>query len=187
MGNSANRLPALRVLICRTANRAAARAAPALTRYLYSANRRKYPLVRKRLIRTVAQALFPAHSDPVLAWESIMNDPQKCQSYKQVRGHGGFIRSNWKELNQLIAAANVWTIKTYGRIVWRDFHLFRRCRWFLTPPEHVICHCLAVLPEGFYDWYCDLSARVANDWGEQTDACRSPPKLVYQPTLCLGL
>ncbi|ELO80844.1 nitrate reductase Z subunit alpha [Salmonella enterica subsp. enterica serovar Enteritidis str. 76-2651] len=31
-----------------------------------------------------------------------------------MRGHGGFIRSNWKELNQLIAAANVWTIKTYG-------------------------------------------------------------------------
>ncbi len=43
-----------------------------------------------------------------------MNDPQKCLSYKQVRGRGGFIRSNWQELNQLIAAANVWTIKTYG-------------------------------------------------------------------------
>ncbi|TMR12726.1 nitrate reductase subunit alpha, partial [Escherichia coli] len=49
------------------------------------------------------------HSDPVLAWASIMNDPQKCLSYKQVRGRGGFIRSNWQELNQLIAAANVWT------------------------------------------------------------------------------
>lgn len=43
-----------------------------------------------------------------------MNDPQKSLSYKQVRGRGGFIRSNWPELNQLIAAANVWTIKTYG-------------------------------------------------------------------------
>ncbi|EAY5156532.1 nitrate reductase subunit alpha, partial [Salmonella enterica] len=76
--------------------------------YLYSANRLKYPLVRKRLIELWREALS-RHSDPVLAWESIMNDPQKCQSYKQVRGHGGFIRSNWKELNQLIAAANVWT------------------------------------------------------------------------------
>ncbi|WP_435792104.1 hypothetical protein, partial [Escherichia coli] len=26
--------------------------------------------------------------------------PQKCLSYKQVRGRGGFIRSNWQELNQ---------------------------------------------------------------------------------------
>ncbi|STK87146.1 respiratory nitrate reductase 2 alpha chain [Escherichia coli] len=31
----------------------------------------------------------------------------KVLSYKQVRGRGGFIRSNWQELNQLIAAANV--------------------------------------------------------------------------------
>ncbi len=31
-----------------------------------------------------------------------------------MRGDGGFIRSNWKELNQLIAAANVWTSKTYA-------------------------------------------------------------------------
>lgn len=81
--------------------------------YLYSANRLKYPLVRKRLIELWRDALS-RQPDPVLAWESIMNDPQKCRSYKQVRGRGGFIRSNWKELNQLIAAANVWTVKTYG-------------------------------------------------------------------------
>ena len=43
-----------------------------------------------------------------------MQDRQKCLSYKQARGKGGFIRSTWKELNQLIAAANVWTIKNYG-------------------------------------------------------------------------
>lgn len=78
--------------------------------YLYSANRLKYPLIRKRLIELWREAL-KQHSDPVLAWASIMNDPQKCLSYKQVRGRGGFIRSNWQELNQLIAAANVWTIK----------------------------------------------------------------------------
>ncbi len=44
--------------------------------YLYSANRLKYPLVRKRLIELWREALS-RHSDPVLAWESIMNDPQK--------------------------------------------------------------------------------------------------------------
>ncbi|WP_158665928.1 molybdopterin-dependent oxidoreductase, partial [Escherichia coli] len=73
--------------------------------YLYSANRLKYPLIRKRLIELWREAL-KQHSDPVLAWASIMNDPQKCLSYKQVRGRGGFIRSNWQELNQLISAAN---------------------------------------------------------------------------------
>ncbi|MGT0683730.1 nitrate reductase subunit alpha, partial [Shigella sonnei] len=58
--------------------------------YLYSANRLKYPLIRKRLIELWREAL-KQHSDPVLAWASIMNDPQKCLSYKQVRGRGGFI------------------------------------------------------------------------------------------------
>ncbi|PMC21973.1 nitrate reductase subunit alpha, partial [Klebsiella aerogenes] len=52
--------------------------------------------------------------DPVQAWDSIMQDPLKTRSYKQIRGKGGFVRSSWKELNQLIAAANVWTIKNYG-------------------------------------------------------------------------
>jgi nitrate reductase alpha subunit len=43
-----------------------------------------------------------------------MQDPPKTRSYKAARGKGGFVRSSWKELNQLIAAANVWTIKHYG-------------------------------------------------------------------------
>ena len=54
--------------------------------YLYSANRLKYPLIRKRLIELWREAL-KQHSDPVLAWASIMNDPQKCLSYKQVLIH----------------------------------------------------------------------------------------------------
>lgn len=45
--------------------------------YLYSANRLKYPLIRKRLIELWREAL-KQHSDPVLAWASIMNDPQRA-------------------------------------------------------------------------------------------------------------
>lgn len=47
------------------------------SRYLYSANRLKYPLIRKRLIELWREAL-KQHSDPVLAWASIMNDPQSA-------------------------------------------------------------------------------------------------------------
>ncbi|MCP6003170.1 molybdopterin-dependent oxidoreductase, partial [Klebsiella pneumoniae] len=81
--------------------------------YLYSANRLKYPLARKRLIALWREALAQ-YPDPVQAWDSIMQDPAKTNSYKAARGKGGFVRSSWKELNQLIAAANVWTIKHYG-------------------------------------------------------------------------
>lgn len=110
--------------------------------YLYSANRLKYPLIRKRLIELWREAL-KQHSDPVLAWASIMNDPQKCLSYKQVRGRGGFIRSNWQELNQLIAPLTSGPSKPTARIALPVSRRSRRCRWFLTPPERVICRCLA--------------------------------------------
>ncbi|VDZ89083.1 respiratory nitrate reductase 2 subunit alpha [Lelliottia amnigena] len=46
--------------------------------YLYSANRLKYPLVRRKLIELWREALSQ-HSDPVLAWNAIMSDPQKNQ------------------------------------------------------------------------------------------------------------
>ncbi|STT89135.1 respiratory nitrate reductase subunit alpha [Klebsiella pneumoniae] len=53
--------------------------------YLYSANRLKYPLARKRLIELWREALAQ-HPDPVLAWDSIMQDPAKTRSYKAARG-----------------------------------------------------------------------------------------------------
>ena len=45
--------------------------------YLYSANRLKYPLVRRRLIELWREALAQ-HTDPVLAWDAIQSDPQKA-------------------------------------------------------------------------------------------------------------
>lgn len=52
--------------------------------YLYSANRLKYPLVRRRLIELWREALAQ-HTDPVLAWDAIQSDPQKAQSYNSGR------------------------------------------------------------------------------------------------------
>ncbi|MFP1591330.1 hypothetical protein ACLB1M_12690 [Escherichia coli] len=57
-------------------------------------------------------------------------------------GAAGLSASNWQDSTELIAAANV-TIKTYGPDRVAGFSPIRRCRWFLTPPERVICHCLA--------------------------------------------
>ncbi|WP_159118965.1 molybdopterin-dependent oxidoreductase, partial [Klebsiella pneumoniae] len=76
--------------------------------YLYSANRVKYPMVRKRLIKLWREAKAQ-HADPVDAWASIVNAPEKTKSYKQARGRGGFVRSSWSEVNEIIAASNVYT------------------------------------------------------------------------------
>ncbi|WP_415843789.1 hypothetical protein, partial [Vreelandella rituensis] len=52
--------------------------------YLYSANRLKYPLVRKPLLALWREAL-KAHPDPVDAWASIVEDPAKTKQYKRAR------------------------------------------------------------------------------------------------------
>ena len=74
--------------------------------YLYSANRLKYPLMRKRLMKMWREAKVQ-HSDPVEAWASIIEDADKAKSFKQARGRGGFVRSSWQEVNELISASNV--------------------------------------------------------------------------------
>ncbi len=71
--------------------------------YLYSANRLKYPLVRKRLIELWRDALSRS---PIRCWLGIHYErPAKMPELQAGTRRGGFIRSNWKELNQLIAAA----------------------------------------------------------------------------------
>jgi nitrate reductase alpha subunit len=57
--------------------------------YLYSANRLKYPLMRKRLMKMWREAKVQ-HPDPVNAWASIIEDADKAKSFKQARGRGGF-------------------------------------------------------------------------------------------------
>lgn len=64
--------------------------------YLYSANRLKYPMMRKRLMKMWREAKA-LHSDPVEAWASIIEDADKAKSFKQARGRGGFVRSSGRK------------------------------------------------------------------------------------------
>ena len=80
--------------------------------YLYSANRVKYPMVRGALVRAWREAR--KRLGAVEAWQSIVDDPAQAKAYKSTRGLGGFVRSTWDEVQEIIAAANVHTIKRYG-------------------------------------------------------------------------
>jgi nitrate reductase alpha subunit len=80
--------------------------------YLYSGNRLKYPMVRGKLLKLWRAARL-AH-EPVTAWASIVEDPVKLKSYQSRRGLGGFVRASWDEVNEIVAAANVYTAKRYG-------------------------------------------------------------------------
>jgi len=81
--------------------------------YIYSANRVKYPLVRRRLIELWREARGQ-YADPVAAWQAIQEDPEKASSYKTRRGLGGFIRADWEEVTEIVAAANVYTARQWG-------------------------------------------------------------------------
>src|SRR3546814_2747038 len=80
--------------------------------YLYSGNRLKYPMIRGRLLEPWREARRSL--EPVAAWAAIVEDPVKSKHYKSIRGMGGFVRASWEAANEIIGAANVYTLKKYG-------------------------------------------------------------------------
>ncbi len=139
--------------------------------YLYSANRVKYPLVRGRLVRLWREARKSL--DPVEAWASIVEDPVKSRAYKSVRGMGGFVRSRWEEVEEIIAAANVYTIRKHGpdRIV--GFSPIPAMSMVSYAAGSRYLSLIGGVCMSFYDWYCDLPPSSPQTWGEQTDVPES--------------
>ncbi|MFP3534241.1 molybdopterin-dependent oxidoreductase, partial [Burkholderia sp. SIMBA_042] len=60
------------------------------------------------------RAALKAQGDPVAAWASIVENAEARRDYQKVRGMGGFVRSSWDEVNRIVAAANVYTIRKHG-------------------------------------------------------------------------
>jgi len=140
--------------------------------YLYSANRLKYPMVRGRLLERWRAALAVAKS-PVDAWASIVEDAAARRDYQHVRGMGGFVRSTWAEVNQLIAAANVYTIKAHGpdRVI--GFSPIPAMSMVSYAAGSRYLSLIGGVCMSFYDWYCDLPPASPQIWGEQTDVPES--------------
>ncbi|MFO1359703.1 molybdopterin-dependent oxidoreductase, partial [Plasticicumulans sp.] len=139
--------------------------------YLYSANRVKYPMVRGRLMQLWREAR--ATKDPVEAWASIASDPAKAAEYKTRRGLGGFVRADWAEVNELIAAANAWTIKQYGPDRVSGFSPIPAMSMVSYAAGSRYLSLIGGNCLSFYDWYCDLPPASPMIWGEQTDVPES--------------
>ena len=139
--------------------------------YLYSANRLKYPKVRKPLLKLWRAARTTM--DPVDAWGSIVSDEAKTKSYKSKRGLGGFVRSSWDEVNEIIAAANVYTTKTFGpdRVI--GFSPIPAMSMVSYAAGARYLSLIGGVCLSFYDWYCDLPPASPMTWGEQTDVPES--------------
>ncbi len=139
--------------------------------YLYSGNRVKYPLVRSRLIKLWREAR--ATMTPVAAWASIVENPEKRASYVTKRGHGGFVRAPWDEVQEIIAAANAYTAKTYGPDRIFGFSPIPAMSMVSYAAGSRYLSLIGGVCMSFYDWYCDLPPASPQTWGEQTDVPES--------------
>ena len=139
--------------------------------YLYSANRVKHPMVRGRLLKHWRAARL--QHGPVEAWAAIQADEGKRRDYQKVRGLGGFVRSSWDEVNEIIAAANVYTAKTYGpdRVI--GFSPIPAMSMVSYAAGSRYLSLIGGVCMSFYDWYCDLPPASPQIWGEQTDVPES--------------
>ncbi len=139
--------------------------------YLYSANRVKYPMARGRLMKMWREARKTL--GPVDAWESIVQDSGRRREYQRLRGMGGFIRATWEEVNELVAAANVYTIKTYGPDRIYGFSPIPAMSMVSYAGGSRYLELIGGVAGSFYDWYCDLPPSSPQVWGEQTDVPES--------------
>ncbi|MEF2070622.1 nitrate reductase subunit alpha [Consotaella aegiceratis] len=139
--------------------------------YLYSGTRIKHPMVRARLIRHWRAARKTM--TPVKAWASIVETPDKRHDYVSKRGRGGFVRVSWEEANEIIAAANAYTTKTYGPDRVAGFSPIPAMSMVSYAAGSRYLSLLGGTVMSFYDWYCDLPPSSPQTWGEQTDVPES--------------
>jgi nitrate reductase / nitrite oxidoreductase, alpha subunit len=140
--------------------------------YLYSANRVKHPMIRRKLVK-LWRTVRAQCADPVEAWKTIVETPHHAEQYKQARGLGGFVRVTWDEANEIIAAANVYTAKTYGPDRIAGFSPIPAMSMVSYAAGARYLSLIGGVCLSFYDWYCDLPASSPQTWGEQTDVPES--------------
>ena len=140
--------------------------------YLYSSARLKYPMIRSQLLKSWRSAK-EQYGDPVVAWQHIMEDKEASKAYKSARGLGGMVRGEWDEVNEIIAASNIYTAKTYGpdRVI--GFSPIPAMSMVSYAGGSRYMSLIGGTCMSFYDWYCDLPPSSPQTWGEQTDVPES--------------
>ena len=140
--------------------------------YLYSPLRVKYPYMRGALL-DLWRTARARYSDPVEAWASIVGNPESRARYQRARGKGGFRRVSWEESRELIAAANIHTIKAHGPDRIAGFSPIPAMSMLSYASGARFLQLMGGLSLSFYDWYCDLPNASPETWGEQTDVNES--------------
>ncbi|MBS2141032.1 molybdopterin-dependent oxidoreductase, partial [Escherichia coli] len=102
-------------------------------------------------------------------------DAEKAKSFKQASGRGGFGRSSWQEVNELIAASNVYTIKNYGPDRVAGFSPIPAMSMVSTAPGTPYPARLPGTVLMFYDRAAPPPPRSPQPGGEHTSPRNTPP------------
>jgi len=113
------------------------------------------------------------HTDPVEAWASIVESPDKRKAYQQSRGKGGFVRVPRDDALTLIASSLIYTIKKYGPDRIFGFSPIPAMSMVSYASGARFLSLIGASMVSFYDWYCDLPPSSPQVWGEQTDVPES--------------
>ena len=140
--------------------------------YLYSPLRVKYPYIRGVLLDLWKEAR-KEFTDPVEAWESMVNDPGKRKRWQNARGKGGFRRADWETVKEISAASMVHTIKQHGPDRIAGFSPIPAMSMISYAAGARLMQLVGGVSLSFYDWYCDLPSASPETWGEQTDVQES--------------
>ena len=140
--------------------------------YTYSPTRVRYPYVRGVLLDLYREAKARL-GDPVDAWADIMADPERRRRYQRARGKGGLVRVHWEEALEIVAAAQVHTIKRWGPDRLVSFSPIPA----MSMASHAAGARYNALLGGsllsFYDWFADLPIASPQVFGDQTDVPES--------------
>lgn len=140
--------------------------------YTYSPTRIRYPYARGLLL-TMYREAKAAWGDPVEAWASIVEDPEKAKRYKAARGKGGLVRTSWEEAVEIAAAAHVYTIKRYGPDRVAGFTPIPAMSMASYAAGSRFYSLIGGTMLSFYDWYADLPPASPQMFGDQTDVPES--------------
>lgn len=140
--------------------------------YLYSPLRVKYPYVRGALL-DLWQEARAEHEDPVAAWKSLVDNPEKRARWQKARGKGGFRRLDWDTAVELISASLIHTIQQYGPDRIAGFSPIPAMSMISYASGARMLQLMGGVSLSFYDWYCDLPPASPEVWGEQTDVHES--------------
>ncbi|MDU2065849.1 MAG: nitrate reductase subunit alpha [Sporomusaceae bacterium] len=141
--------------------------------YVYSPLRVKYPYIRRQLLALWREAKEKNTGNLIAAWQSIVEDSNKSKTYKSARGKGGFLRSSWEEVNELISAMMLYTIQTYGPDRLAGFTPIPAMSMVSYAAGARFLSLVGAPMLSFYDWYADLPPASPQVWGEQTDVPES--------------